>query len=878
MNARGIALGALLLLSATAGRGQTSFEECEARLDAQPESRQAAECFYLAARGLGQDEEAARRLKERIARRPDAPWPHFFLGHVLWLARTCQDEAEAAYEAAASSFSDLGDKDGEIRARTGLAWLLARCGRFESAFEVLRAVEEDAAVSEDHQLLARIQLVRLRLEMRSGGNLEAVRDQLEEVWETIRQPAFDQRPAIWSLRRECLRALEKLARMLGKAGEAGHWIDRRAELAREAGDRREEAGAAYAALTHTMARDLPSAKNRRLILEQLRAVLPLAESADLPQVEALIRLQLAQMEGGREAESHLERCRLVAGELADETLRQGCNLALASHRMDGDPAAARRLLDEVSGGMLASADPMAWVDSWQDYLRVLWHTHSRDQAVAGAERVLAAVEALRDPQQGMPRLQLLDVWADPYYWLAGRLLEGATGGDDLQLAFRVMERLRAQELREILLLSGDSTSRLPLPSPDLLDEVVMTLGEDEAMISFQLSPGQDWNGRFAGGTWVLASTREGTRVHRLEADRVQIEPAVRVLVDQHDGEWAPEALASFYQSLLRPALDQLPPGIRRLTLIPDGILHLLPFAALRAAPGEPALGERYEISIEPSAALWLNWKRSVSAGAGSSALVLAAPEIPSTAAAAGFRAPSGQTLGALPHARREGRKVLDHLRGASRLLRGAEASEHFLKQADLRPYGLLHFATHAVADQERPWRSGVLLARGDETEDGWLQPEEIAELELDGKAVILSTCDSAAGGWLRGEGVMSLARAFFKAGAHAVVGTLRRLPDDQGERFFDDFYRYLSRGLSLREALAATQRRWLADGGPASTWANVVVLGNGDLVPAPGGIDRSSWRWRWWALGLAVLLAVALGLLGKKKSRQRRASGKFAAD
>jgi hypothetical protein len=103
--------------------------------------------------------------------------------------------------------------------------------------------------------------------------------------------------------------------------------------------------------------------------------------------------------------------------------------------------------------------------------------------------------------------------------------------------------------------------------------------------------------------------------------------------------------------------------------------------------------------------------------------------------------------------------------------------------------------------------------------------------------------------------VLSLARAFFLAGAQAVVGTLRPLPDDQGQRFFQDFYRQLGRGLSLRQALAATQREWIVDGMPASTWSHIVLLGDGDLVPIPGGLPLEE------KSGLGLLIGVPLVLL-----------------
>ena len=115
-------------------------------------------------------------------------------------------------------------------------------------------------------------------------------------------------------------------------------------------------------------------------------------------------------------------------------------------------------------------------------------------------------------------------------------------------------------------------------------------------------------------------------------------------------------------------------------------------------------------------------------------------------------------------------------------------------------FGLLHFAAHAVADEERPERSAVLLAPGGAAEDGLLQSREIVDLPLDGRVVVLSACRSAGGSVLRGEGVLSLARAFFQAGSPAVVGSLWPLRDDETATLFESFYRHLARGLSLGAA------------------------------------------------------------------------------
>ncbi|MCP4664530.1 MAG: CHAT domain-containing protein, partial [bacterium] len=258
------------------------------------------------------------------------------------------------------------------------------------------------------------------------------------------------------------------------------------------------------------------------------------------------------------------------------------------------------------------------------------------------------------------------------------------------------------------------------------------------------------------------------------------------------------------------------------------------------------------------------------------ALVFADPPIPF--GAPGDRQPAkgaergGWTWAAprlqpLPHARREGHAVVSHLGGESLLLVGKEASEDFLKHADLRRFGILHFATHSLVAEESPRNSAVLLAPGAEGEEGLLQIREIVELELDGRIVVLSSCRSASGAVLRGEGVMGLARAFFQAGAHTVVASLWPLRDRDAEKLFHRFYRYLGEGRSVAAALRAAQRDRIAAGAPAAAWAGLVVLGDGELVPVPGGTP--SFRPTGWRLAFVGGVIFVLLLLGSLSLRRR---------
>ncbi|WP_407921764.1 CHAT domain-containing protein, partial [Corallococcus sp. AB049A] len=342
------------------------------------------------------------------------------------------------------------------------------------------------------------------------------------------------------------------------------------------------------------------------------------------------------------------------------------------------------------------------------------------------------------------------------------------------------------------------------------------LGEEEALLVFLAGTDHDIQGERAGGAWVLAVTREGTRAYRIP-ERARLRPAVALLsglIERRDGSES-GAAAALYSQLLAPALRDLPSKVSRLLLVPDGPLHDLPFAALREHADGPPLMARYELARVPSASLLHHWRAQPAQPPEGEALVLADPDRgealqgPKVASARGGVFLETASLGALPEARREGRTVsesLEHTAVKPRLLMGAEASEHALKASRWDAMRILHVAAHAVVDVESPERSALVLAPGAAGEDGLLQPREIAELRLRDALVVLSSCRGASGALLAGEGVLSLARAFFESGARAVVASLWPLRDAEAAELLERYYRHLARGQGAAAALREAQR------------------------------------------------------------------------
>jgi len=426
-----------------------------------------------------------------------------------------------------------------------------------------------------------------------------------------------------------------------------------------------------------------------------------------------------------------------------------------------------------------------------------------------------------------------------------RLADTELAGGERTGALSELELLEVEEvaLRDAIARANPGFRDLRSPAIPAPAELAGLLSPDQAILSFQLAPAEI-SRRYPdreGGSWLVLITADGAEIVNLP-EKDDIEEQVSVfdgLCRRRDGsEVRPAGI--LYEILLQEALEKAGPGIERLIVIPDGCLHRFPFAALRRGRGGDPVGAHYQVSQVPSASLWARLKNNPESSPflGSS-LALADPDFGVRRKGDTMRAADpwldGLRLGRLPHARSEAGRLARALGGDSLVLSGEQASEQFLKQADLGGYGILHLAAHAIVDYSHPERSAIILTPGNDKEDGFLQAREIVNLDLRGRVVLISACRSASGTVLEGEGVLGLARAFFQAGARAVVGSLWQLRDDEAEEFMDRFSAGIEAGDSLSQSMTGARHYMNERGFPAASWAGMVLIGDGDLVPIPGG-------------------------------------------
>jgi CHAT domain-containing protein len=173
----------------------------------------------------------------------------------------------------------------------------------------------------------------------------------------------------------------------------------------------------------------------------------------------------------------------------------------------------------------------------------------------------------------------------------------------------------------------------------------------------------------------------------------------------------------------------------------------------------------------------------------------------------------------------------------SDVILGAQATEAKVRGTDLSRFRVVAFATHGILPGELKCKSEPALAltppaTSTPDEDGLLDAAEIAQLKLDADWVVLSACNTAApDGKLGGQSFSGLARAFFYAGARALLVSHWAVASQPTALLTTSLFEAYGRDQALGRAAAlrSAQLKLLAD--PAMShpalWAPFVLVGDG---------------------------------------------------
>jgi CHAT domain-containing protein len=277
-----------------------------------------------------------------------------------------------------------------------------------------------------------------------------------------------------------------------------------------------------------------------------------------------------------------------------------------------------------------------------------------------------------------------------------------------------------------------------------------------------------------------------------------------------------ESLKRLYDELIRPVRSMLERH-QALVIVPDRVLHTLPFASLIDRDSGHYLIQDHAVAITPSLAIFLESARSPTRRL-DTALVVGNPKL----------SEQELQLPDLAEAEAEASEIAS-LYTKAELLTGPDATKQaFLDRLGVEP--VVHFAGHALSNDSFPHLSRLLFAGRSAGSSGSVFPHEIAQKDLSRvRVVVLGGCRTSSGLIRRGEGVISLARPFLAAGVPTVLATLWDLNDRTSRPLFVEFHRALRSGLSPVDALRQAQLRLLDSGNPDLTapasWAGVVAIG-----------------------------------------------------
>ena len=170
----------------------------------------------------------------------------------------------------------------------------------------------------------------------------------------------------------------------------------------------------------------------------------------------------------------------------------------------------------------------------------------------------------------------------------------------------------------------------------------------------------------------------------------------------------------------------------------------------------------------------------------------------------------------------------------SKLTRTEASQIAFLRLSGSK-VNLIHIATHGAylpsenQTEEESMQNSILAFAGannyDETHDGILTAADIAKMNLrQCDLVVLSACETGLGK-LGDDGVFGLQRGFKNAGVHTLMMSTKKVYDNTTADLMAGFYRHLSEGLSIREALVKAQQELRAAGfTDAKYWASFILL------------------------------------------------------
>ncbi len=369
------------------------------------------------------------------------------------------------------------------------------------------------------------------------------------------------------------------------------------------------------------------------------------------------------------------------------------------------------------------------------------------------------------------------------------------GSDDLKLAFlNDRENVYTQLVRLAVRQSPESALELSEKARSrVLCERLGTGPMNASALTASLSADETVLEYFIDGTDLLifTITQTGVRCVRQENAVPEVETLLANFerhVKSSSVNWehlarahkhhlltASTRLNELYRILIEPIAPELR---KRIIVVPQGLLHRVPFHALRNSGGY--LIDEHDVAYTPSAALYCNPVRV----SGSNSAVLVAFS-------------GSQKTTAEDEVREAASKLADAL-----VLVDPPISR--LIDVFKTPHALVHIAGHAGIDS-----IGGRLA-WIETTEGRLTTRDLSDLAIRANTIVITGCQTARRSIRPGDEWQGLMRSFYLAGAGAVVSALWDIRDESARRFSSSFYDNFEGGdvVTAVQTAMKTVRSW----------------------------------------------------------------------
>jgi len=178
----------------------------------------------------------------------------------------------------------------------------------------------------------------------------------------------------------------------------------------------------------------------------------------------------------------------------------------------------------------------------------------------------------------------------------------------------------------------------------------------------------------------------------------------------------------------------------------------------------------------------------------------------------------------LPYARRSVEIISDLFDG---LAFSAKSATKFAFLNSTKKSNILHFAGHSIVDDNNPQFSQLLFSSEDV--DSQLYALDVYNVKLDVDVAVLSACNTGIGKLKKGDGVISLARAFEYSGCLSLMTTLWSIPDVESSDVDLNFFINLNQQQRVDDALRNSKLDFLKNSNIKNShpfyWSGFYVTG-----------------------------------------------------